>query len=60
MLAFAEGEARRRGQAAIALSAHERMASNLAMYARLGYRVVDRRTVDGYPRVFMRKALEAA
>ena len=60
MLAFAEAEARRRGQAAIALSTHEKMASNLALYARLGYHVVDRRTVDGYPRVFMRKILAAA
>ena len=57
LLYFAEAEARRRGQAAIALSTHEQMASNLAMYARLGYVVVARRTVDGYPRVFLRKAL---
>jgi ribosomal protein S18 acetylase RimI-like enzyme len=60
MLAFAEAEARRRGQAAIALSTHERMASNLALYARLGYVVVSRRTVDGYPRVFLRKPLAPA
>ena len=58
MLAYAEDEARRRGYASIDLSTHERMASNLALYARLGYSVVERRTVDGYPRVFMRKAVQ--
>jgi len=57
MLAFAEAEARRRGDDAIDLSTHEKMASNLALYARLGYRVVGRRVVDGYPRAFLRKEL---
>ena len=56
MLAFAEGEARKRGLASIELSTHEMMHSNLALYATLGYVVTERRVVDGYPRVFMRKA----
>lgn len=57
MLGFAEDEARRRGHASIDLSTHETMASNLAMYTRLGYHVVDRRVVGGFPRVFMQKAV---
>ena len=57
LLAFAEGQARRRGLKSIELSTHELMLSNLALYATLGYVVTERRVVDGYPRVFMSKAL---
>lgn len=37
LLAFAEDEARRRGLPAVRLYTHERMASNLRLYALLGY-----------------------
>jgi len=47
---------RLRGDKATA-SAAKKMASNLALYAQLGYRVVGHRDVNGYPRAFMRKEL---
>ncbi len=57
LIAFAEDEARRLGFGSIELYTHELMTENQALYARLGYREFDRRTEDGYPRVYMRKAL---
>ena len=33
------------------------MTENLALYLRLGYEETDRKTVDGYRRVYMRKLL---
>ena len=57
LLALAESEARSRGLATIGLSTHVKMASNLALYASLGYGETGLRVVDGYPRVFMAKPL---
>jgi GNAT superfamily N-acetyltransferase len=58
LLEFAEDEARRRGLSLIALSTHEKMTENQALYSRIGYVEFDRRVTDGYARVFMRKALD--
>ena len=33
------------------------MTENVALYARIGYMEVDRRTERGFPRVYMRKRL---
>ncbi len=57
LLAHAEGEAKRAGHRSIWLYAHERMTENRALYERLGYREVARRTEHGFPRVYMRKRL---
>ena len=40
-----------------ALQTHEWMTENIALYERIGYVEVDRRTERGFPRVYMRKRL---
>ncbi len=57
LLQFAEAEARRRGHRTICLATHELMVENRLLYARIGYVEYDRRVVNGFPRVFFRKAL---
>ena len=57
LLELAESEARQQGYASLYLATHERMTENRALYARAGYVEYDRRVVNGYPRVFFRKAL---
>ena len=57
LLQFAQAEARRRGHTSIYLATHELMVENRALYARIGYVEYDRRVVNGFPRVFFRKAL---
>src|SRR5262249_14860701 len=54
---FAEQEARRHGYDSIYLMTNEKMTENQDLYSRIGYVLFDRRIVDGYPRVLMRKAL---
>ena len=58
LLELAEAEARRQGHNSIYLATHELMHENRALYARIGYEEYDRRVVNGYPRVFLRKPLE--
>ena len=48
---------RRLGYGHLDLYTHERMTENIAMYERIGYVEVDRRTERGFPRVYMRKRL---
>lgn len=57
LLELAETEARRQGYTSIYLSTHELMTENRVLYTRIGYTEGDRRIVNGYPRVFFRKAL---
>jgi ribosomal protein S18 acetylase RimI-like enzyme len=57
LLAFGEAEARRRGLPEIRLLTHQGMLANIALYARAGYAETDRRTEDGFDRVFMAKRL---
>ncbi len=57
LLELAEREARRTGFDAIHLYTHEKMAENLALYARIGYAEYERRASEGFSRVFMRKRL---
>lgn len=52
-----EGVARRAGCAAVRLYTNAKMAENLRLYPRLGYRQVDRRSEDGYDRVYFEKRL---
>jgi GNAT superfamily N-acetyltransferase len=57
LMSFAEEEAARRGLTRLALVTHEVMTENQAIYARLGYTEVERRTDDGYRRIYMEKRL---
>src|SRR5262245_36568564 len=53
LLEFAEQEAAGRGLSRMALVTHEVMTENQAIYTRLGYVEVERRTEDGYRRIYM-------
>ena len=57
LMAFAEAEARRRSYDRIQLYTHVLMVENVAIYERLGYRVTERKTVAGYDRIYMEKAM---
>jgi GNAT superfamily N-acetyltransferase len=57
LLQFCENEARRLGFGAVHLYTNEKMTDNLSIYSRLGYVEVDRRTEDGFNRVFFEKRL---
>ena len=57
LMAFAEGHARELGLPELRLYTHERMTRNIALYKRLGFEEVERRTEHGFARVFMRKVL---
>lgn len=57
LLAFAEDEARRRKFAATTLFTHGMMASNITLYASLGYVETHRQEIDSGELVFMRKQL---
>ncbi len=57
LLQLAEAEARRQGFASIYLYTNEQMTEDRALYQRIGYVEYDHRMVDGYARVFFRKAL---
>jgi len=57
LLALAEAEARRGGASFIWLYTNEKMTEDIALYTSLGYREIERKTVQGYRRVHMRKEL---
>jgi N-acetylglutamate synthase-like GNAT family acetyltransferase len=57
LLEFAEAQARAQGYDSIYLMTNEKMTENQVLYARIGYVLFDRRVVDGYARVVMRKSL---
>jgi len=57
LLAFAEAEAREAGTPVLRLYTHAAMTENLALYPRLGYEQTDRRTDNGFERVFFVKRL---
>ncbi len=57
LLAFAEGEALRRGYREIRLYTHQKMLENQRLYASIGYEETGRGSENGYDRVFMRKRL---
>ena len=58
LLEFAEAQAKRHGYDSIYLMTNERMTENQALYAKIGYLLYDRRLVNSYSRVIMRKALK--
>jgi ribosomal protein S18 acetylase RimI-like enzyme len=55
-----EAAARRAGLPAVELYTNVKMAANLSMYPRLGYREIGRGREDGFDRVFFRKELQDA
>jgi ribosomal protein S18 acetylase RimI-like enzyme len=57
LLEFAESEALRAGFDSIYLFTHEKMTENLDLYTRIGYAEYDRRPVEDFHVVFMRKPL---
>lgn len=57
LMEFAEMEAKRQGYDSIYLYTNERLDENIHLYSRMGYVEYDRRPDCGFPRVFMRKAL---
>jgi ribosomal protein S18 acetylase RimI-like enzyme len=57
LMAFAEQRAGELGLDQMRLHTHAKMTENQAIYARLGYREYERRTVDGREGVFMSKRL---
>lgn len=58
LMAFAEAEARRRILPELRLLTHALMASNIALYARLGFVETARRTEQGRARVYMAKRVQ--
>jgi GNAT superfamily N-acetyltransferase len=57
LLEFAEREARRRSFDSLYLCTNARMTENQVLYPKIGYVEYDRRTQDGFDRVFYRKPL---
>lgn len=57
LLDFAEIYARKNGLSELRLYTNEAMAENLRFYPRLGFREDDRRTENGFRRVFYSKRL---
>lgn len=57
LLKFAEQEAGRRGFDSLYLCTNAKMTENQVLYPKIGYVEYDRRTQDGYERVFYRKPL---
>ena len=58
LLQYAESECRRQGFPSIYLYTHQKMTENQALYSRIGYVEYDRRTENGFARIYMRKSLE--
>jgi len=59
LLHCAEAKAARLGYESVYLATHELMVENRDLYEKVGYRQYDRRVINGYPRVFLRKVLGA-
>lgn len=57
LIAFCEEQAKKSGVERIKLYTNEKMSENLTIYPHLGYRETDRRTEDGFNRVFFEKSI---
>jgi N-acetylglutamate synthase-like GNAT family acetyltransferase len=58
LMDFAEAHARRLGLDRLQLFTNELMTESVAIYEHLGFHELERRTEDGYRRVFMEKLLD--
>ena len=59
LIAHVEEAASKQGHCAVELYTNEVMTENLHIYPSIGYREFDRRTEDGFNRVYFRKELSA-
>lgn len=57
LIRFCEDTARQQNLRAVQLYTNEKMSDNLAIYPRLGYRETERRSEEGFRRVFFEKQL---
>ena len=57
LIAFCENSARQSGYSAVELYTNEKISENLDVYPHLGYREFDRRSEDGFNRVFFKKEI---
>ena len=57
LIQFCEDEGRRHGFERVLLYTNEKMTENLSIYPRLGYAEVERRTENGFNRVFFEKRI---
>ncbi|WP_339486812.1 GNAT family N-acetyltransferase [Pseudomonas sp. EL_65y_Pfl2_R95] len=57
LISFCEQAGRQRGLASVLLYTNELMSDNLMIYPKLGYLEVDRRTEQGFQRVYFEKRL---
>jgi GNAT superfamily N-acetyltransferase len=57
LLQYAESEARRQGFRLIYLYTHQEMTENQVLYSKIGYVEYERRTENGFPRIYMKKVL---
>jgi len=57
LIMFCEREARLSGAGSVKLYTNEKMTENLLIYPHLGYREIERKTEDGFHRVFFEKPL---
>lgn len=60
LLNFAEEIARAKGRKALILYTNEKMHENIALYPKLGFVETERKTEDGYHRVYFRRSLSSA
>ncbi|MEM7176171.1 MAG: GNAT family N-acetyltransferase [Pseudomonadota bacterium] len=58
LIGFCEEQARRLGLGGVGLYTNAKMTRNLTLYPRLGYVETDRRSEDGFDRVYFRKTLD--
>lgn len=58
LIGFCEAEARRLRLQSVRLYTNEKMIENLSIYPKLGYLETDRRTEDGFNRIFFEKRLD--
>jgi len=57
LIALCEDEAKRSGAKSIKLYTNEKMTENLSIYPHIGYREIERKTEDGFNRVYFEKLL---
>jgi GNAT superfamily N-acetyltransferase len=57
LIQFCEAQATRLGLGSVCLYTNEKMTDNLSIYPRLGYVEVQRRSEDGFDRVYFEKRL---
>jgi len=57
LIGFVEDRARAAGLSSVELYTNEKMTENQVLYPRLGYREIERRTEDGFARIYYRKTV---